>query len=68
METGRVECLGVADGSFGGGTYKGAGGDGQGGDRDGNILSQWEDNVVNLTLGKEPNYPLAYNMGLEHHH
>ena len=27
-----------------------------------------EDNVVNITLGTEPNAPLAYDMGLELHH
>ena len=27
-----------------------------------------ENNVENVTLGKEPNYTLAYDLGLEHHH
>ena len=45
---------------------EGGGGYGRGGDRD--RLSQWEDNVEKLTLGTEPNAPLAYDPGLEHHH
>ena len=40
--------------------------DGRG--RDGDRLSWWEDNVANLTLGTEPNAPLAYALVLEHHH
>ena len=44
---------------------KGAGGDGQGRDRGRDILCQWEDNIVKLTLEIEPNTPLAYVMGLE---
>ena len=31
-------------------------------------MSWWDDNVANLTLGTEPNVPLAYAPGLEHHH
>ena len=31
-------------------------------------LSQWEDNVAYVTLGTEPNSPLAYGPGLELHH
>ena len=37
-------------------------------DGDGDIISRWEDNVVNITLGMETNSPLDYAMGLEHHH
>ena len=42
------------------------GGDRQGGD--GYRSSQWGDNVSNLTLGTDPNVPLAYAPELEHHH
>ena len=35
---------------------------GGGGDRD--ILSQWEYNVANTTLGTDTNAPLAYDPGL----
>ena len=28
----------------------------------------WDDTVTNLILGTEPNYPLAYDPGLELHH
>ena len=45
---------------------EGGGGYGWGGD--GYRIIQWEDNVSNLTLGTEPNAPLAYAPGLEHHH
>ena len=41
-------------------------GDGRDGDRD--VLSLWEDNVANVTLGTDPNSPFAYAPGLEHHH
>ena len=37
-------------------------------DGDGDRLNLWEDNVANATLGTEPNAPLAYALGLEHHH
>ena len=63
---GRFECGGYADGGLGGGTDGGGGGYGWGGD--GYRIIQWEDNVSNLTLGTEPNAPLAYAPGLEHHH
>ena len=52
--------------SWGGGTDKGGLVCGQGGD--GYILSWWEDNLKNVTLGTEPNAPIAYDMVLEHHH
>ena len=55
-----------ADGGLGGGTERGGGGDGR--DGDDNILSWWENNVASLTLGMEPNDPLAYAPGLELHH
>ena len=35
---------------------------------DGDGLDCWEDNVTHMTLGTEPNHPLSYAMGLEHHH
>ena len=53
------------EGGSGGGADRGGGGDGQGGD--GYILSRWKDNVAKLTLGTEPNTPLDYDPGLEHH-
>ena len=62
----RVGCGGYADGVSGGGTDGVGGGDRR--DGNGNRLSRWEDNVANLTLGIEHNYPLAYAPGLEHHH
>ena len=37
-------------------------------DGDGDIISRWEDNVANITLGTYNNAPLAYAPGLEHHH
>ena len=37
-------------------------------DGDGDIISRWEDNVANITLGMETNAPLAYAPGLEYHH
>ena len=52
----------------GGGTDVEGGGDGW--DRDGGRygLTWWEDNIANVTLETEPNAPLAYAPGLEHHH
>ena len=37
-------------------------------DRDVDVLSWWEDNVSNITLGTEHNSPLAYALVLENHH
>ena len=37
-------------------------------DGDGDIISWWEDNVANITLGTETNAPIDYAPGLEHHH
>ena len=34
----------------------------------GDRLSQWGDNVANITLGTETNAFLAYNPVFEHHH
>ena len=65
---GRTGYGGDVDGGWGGVT-DGAGGEGgryRNGDRYG--LSRWEDNVAHLTLGTEPNSPLDYALGLEHHH
>ena len=39
--------------------------DGRGGD--GYRFNQWGDNIENIALGTEPNAPLAYDPGLEHH-
>ena len=63
---GRFGCGGDADGGPGGVTDVGGGVDGRDGDGDG--ISRWEDNVAQVTLGTEPNAPLAYDPGLEHHH
>ena len=59
-------CGGDADGGLGCRTDIGGGGDGR--DRDIYILSWWEDNVANLTLGMDPNISLAYALRLERHH
>ena len=64
--TGRVGCGGDVDGSLGGGTDRGGGGYGR--DEGGDRLSRWDDNVANVTLRTEPNDPLEYTTGLEHHH
>ena len=37
-------------------------------DRGGDILSQWEDNMANITLGTETNSYLEYAPVLKHHH
>ena len=64
----------IGQGGFGRDAYGGLGGgtDGGGGvyiwDGERYRLSQWEDNVANITLDKETNAPLAYATGLEHHH
>ena len=42
------------------------GGGGDGWDEDG--LNRWEDNVAYVTLGTEPNAPLAYALEMELHH
>ena len=36
-------------------------------DGEGYIISWWEDNVANITLGTETHAPLDYDPGLEHH-
>ena len=64
--SGQGGCGGDADGGSGGGTNGGGGGDVS--DRGGAILSWWEDNIENPTLGKDPNVLLAYGLVLEHHH
>ena len=66
MGAGRGGCGGDADSRLGGGSDGGVGGDGR--DRDNGRLIQYENNLANLTLVTEPNYPLAYASGLEHHH
>ena len=63
---GRIGCGGDADGGPGGGADRGGGGDGW--DGDGDRIIWWEDNVAQVTLGTDPNDPLAYAPGLEHHH
>ena len=37
-------------------------------DGDGYGISWWEDNTAHITLGTDPNAPLAYDSGLELHH
>ena len=61
VRSGRTGCGGDVDGILGGRTDRGGGGD-----RD--RLSRLEDNVAHVTLGTDPNAPLAYAMGLEIHH
>ena len=53
-------------GGLGGRSDGGGVGEGRGENRE--ILSRWEDNEAKLTLGMDPNDPLAYAPGLEHHH
>ena len=50
------------DGVSGGRKDRGGGGNVR--DRYGDILSCWEDNISQLSLGAEPNVPLAYAPGL----
>ena len=50
---------------MGGRTDGGGGGDGWNGN--GERLNMWEDNIANITLGREPNAPLTYTPGLEQH-
>ena len=65
VEVGQA-VVGAGRTGFGGYAVGGSGvvmdgggvGNGRDGDRDG--LSQWEDNVAHITLGTEPNAPLAY--------
>ena len=64
--TGWGGCGRDTDSGSGGETDGGGGGYGLDGDRD--VLNWWEDNVANINLGTEPNYPLDYAPGLEHHH
>ena len=55
---------GVADGVSGGVTDRGGGEDGR--YRDG--FHWWEDNIAQITLGADPNAPIAYAPVLEIHH
>ena len=65
---GWIGCGGNVNSGLGGGTDVEGGGDGRDRDGDGYGLSWWEYNIVNVTLGTEPNALLAYAPGLEHHH
>ena len=67
LVTGRFGFVGGVDSVLGGVIDSGGGGDGQDRDNNGRLL-KWEDTVANITLGKEHNAPLAYALGLEHHH
>ena len=62
---GRGRCGSDVDSGLRGITKGDRGGDRHYGDSE--ILSQWEDNIANITLGVEHNAPLAYDPGLEHH-
>ena len=63
VKAGQGGCGGDLVGGSGGGT------DGRrGGGVGGEILGQWEDNVVNLTLGTEHNSSLLYSTRLDHRH
>ena len=64
--TERIGCGGNANSGLGGRVGRGEGGYGWNGDID--ILSWWEDNVANITLGTDTNAPLIYAPRLEHHH
>ena len=65
---GRIGCGGDVNSFSGGGTEVEGGGDGQYGNGGGYGISRWEYNIANLSLETEPNAPLAYAPGLEHHH
>ena len=67
---GRIGCRGDVNNGSGGRTDVEGGGDGRDGDGYGYGygLSWWDDNIANVTLGTEPNAPLDYDTGLEHHH
>ena len=64
---GRFGFGGDAYGGSGGVTDRGGGGDKRDGDGDGQLI-KWEDTIENITLGVEPNAPLAYTPVLELHH
>ena len=64
--SGRSGFGGDVDGGSGGGTGGGWGGYLRDGDRD--ELNRWEDDVAHITLGTEPNAPLAYAPVLELRH
>ena len=63
---GRIRCGGGTDGGLGCLMDVGVGGYGR--DRDRDVLRRWEDNLAHVTLGTEPNAPLAYAPVLENHH
>ena len=56
---GGIGCVGDKNCGLGGRTDGGRGGDGR--YRDGDVLSWWEDNVENVTLGTEPKSILYYD-------
>ena len=62
--TGQVGCGRDAYSVSVGGTDGWGGGVGQRQRR----VNLGEDNISNITLGTEPNSPLVYALGLEHHH
>ena len=65
---GRTGFGGDSYGGSGGGIDGGGGGDRRDGDGYEEGVNMWEDNVANVTLGVEPNAPLAYALLLELHH
>ena len=64
--TGRSGIGRDADSVLGCGTNRGGRGYGRDGGGDG--INRWEDTVANVILGKDPNAPLDYALGLELHH
>ena len=64
---GQIGYGGDVNSGSGGGTDVEGGGDRRAGYGGGYGLSWWEDNIANATLETEPNAPLAYAPGLEHH-
>ena len=65
--TGRFGFGGDVDGGLGGGSDRGEGGSRQYRYRD-RLLIKWGDTVANITLGLEPDSPLAYDLVLELQH
>ena len=66
--SGRIGLGGDADSSWEVERTERGGEKGREIDGDGYGLNWWEDNVVNIILGTEPNAPLAYAPGLELHY
>ena len=67
VDAGRGGCGGDAYGGSGGVTDRSGGGEKRDGYGDRQLI-KWEDTIENITLGVEPNAPLAYTPVLELHH